>query len=187
MAAPTFDSGPLADVNWYEDGFRAALVFVRQLRHPPGEFWPMLIEPELLEKWAPFRPDRRLDSVGAASFTMVDGSGETLEAVVEQVIEDSVLEFTWAKDIIRWDLTATETGTLLTLHHKVEAPDDIPGAAAGWHLCLYNAEAILDGEDARDMVGENAMAFGWQDLHDAYEKRLHAQGKGWPTDEIMKS
>ena len=48
----------------------------------------------------------------------------------------------------------------------------VPKVAAGWHICLVVAERLLDGHPIGPIVGENAMRFGWQALHDAYAERL---------------
>jgi hypothetical protein len=47
-----------------------------------------------------------------------------------------------------------------------------PKAAAGWHLCLDVAERLLDGDDVEPIRGQEAMAHGWQELHDQYAERL---------------
>jgi uncharacterized protein YndB with AHSA1/START domain len=53
----------------------AGRVFVRELRHSPERIWSALTERRELREWAPFDPDRDLDTVGAATLTTAGGDG----------------------------------------------------------------------------------------------------------------
>ena len=103
---------------------------------------------------------------------MIDGQGTTLPATVTRSEPPTLLEYTWGDDVLRWQLDATEHGTRLTLTHTTDDPTMMPKAAAGWHICLVVAERLLDGRPIGPIVGEEAMKYGWQDLHDAYAKVL---------------
>jgi hypothetical protein len=48
----------------------------------------------------------------------------------------------------------------------------MPKVAAGWHLCLVVADHVLAGETVQPIVGDDAMRYGWQDLHDRYANVL---------------
>jgi len=50
----------------------------------------------------------------------------------------------------------------------VQAPGWAPKVAAGWHLCLVVLDQLLAGEPIGPIVGQEAMRFDWQDLHDRY-------------------
>jgi uncharacterized protein YndB with AHSA1/START domain len=58
----------------------------------------------------------------------------------------ALLEYTWGTDLLRWKLAAIDSGTRLTLRHRVEDREWAPKVAAGWHLCLAVAEHLLDGQ-----------------------------------------
>lgn len=182
-----FDPGPLADVSWHKDGFRATLVMARELGHAPEAIWPLLTLPEHLKLWSPFEPDRALDTVGPVTLKMVDGS-EVVEqsAQVLQVVDNRVLDLEWNKDLLRWDLTPTEQGTQISLHHRVENPEWVARVAAGWHLCLLNADRILRDEEPYDLIGGKAMEYGWQELFEAYQAELDSAGKDNLLDEVMR-
>ena len=168
-----FDPGPLAEVATELGDRTWTLVFVRDLRHPPALVWAALTEPEQLDEWAPFVADRDLGSPGDATLTMVDGDvREDLPATVIRAEPPRLLEYTWGEDRLRWELEPTPGGTRLTLRHVATDPDLIPKVAAGWHLCLVVAERLLDGEPIGPIRGQDAMNYGWEDLHDAYAKRL---------------
>lgn len=183
MDRTTFDPGPLAEVDSQASDDRWTLVFVRDLRHPPDKVWAALTEPAQLREWSPYTADRGLGHVGGATLTMVDGDApEDLPAQVIRAETPTLLEYTWGTDLLRWELTATDSGTRLTLRHTVEDREFVPKVAAGWHLCLVVAEHLLDGQPIGPIRGEHARDYGWEELHDAYAKKLAIPTAG-PTDD----
>jgi uncharacterized protein YndB with AHSA1/START domain len=169
----TFNPTPLAPVDREAQDGRWTLVFVREFRHPPEKVWAALTDPDQLDAWSPFRSDRSLATTGPATLTMVDGDEEVpLAANVLRAEPPALLEYTWDEDRLRWELTATDGGTRLVLHHTVQAEGWIPKVAAGWHLCFDVAEHLLDGDPVPVVRGQAAMAHGWHDLHDAYAAKL---------------
>ena len=174
MNRMSYQPGPLAEVDRAatDDG-RWTLVFVRDLRHPPAKVWAALTEPGQLSEWAPFVADRDLGSVGDATLTMIDGDvSEAMAASVRRVEPPTLLEYTWGKDLLRWELAPTGSGTRLTLRHTVQDEDWLPKVAAGWHICLDVAERLLDGRPIGPIRGSEAMNFGWGELNDSYAARL---------------
>jgi hypothetical protein len=65
-----------------------------------------------------------------------------------------------------------DAGTRLSLRHTVRDQSWLPKVAAGWQLCLVVAEHLLDGQPIDPIRGEDAMNYGRQELHDAYEEAL---------------
>jgi len=174
MNRMSYQPGPLAEVDRAatDDG-RWTLVFVRDLRHPPAKVWAALTEPGQLSEWAPFVADRDLGSVGDATLTMIDGDvSEAMAASVRRVEPPTLLEYTWGKDLLRWELAPTGSGTRLTLRHTVQDEDWLPKVAAGWHICLDVAERLLDGRPIGPIRGSEAMNFGWGELNESYAARL---------------
>jgi uncharacterized protein YndB with AHSA1/START domain len=172
----SFDPGPLAEVSYRHEDDRWTLVFVRALRHPPERVWAALTEPGQICAWAPYTADRNLARPGAATLTMIDGdTAEDLSAEVTRAEPPLLLEYTWGTDVLRWELAPTEAGTDLTLHHTVAGADWLAKAAAGWHLCLFVAERLLDGAPMGPIRGRAAMDYGWQELNDAYAAQLRVQ------------
>lgn len=173
MSRTTFEPGPLAEVSSRAADGRWTLVFVWMLRHPPETVWKALTEPEELRRWAPYTADRDLSTTGEATLTMIDGETEQdLPARVIRAEAPTLLEHTWATDLLRWELTPTDTGTRLTLRHTVDDHEWTPKVAAGWHLCLVVAELLLEGEPIEPIRGEDALNYGWEELHDAYAAKL---------------
>jgi uncharacterized protein YndB with AHSA1/START domain len=181
MTRPTFEPGPLADVECHGDEGRWTLMFVRTLRHSPEKLWAALTDPAQLREWAPYTADRNLSTPGDATLTMIDGdTSEDLPAQVTRAEPPTLLEYTWGTDVVRWELAPLGSGTRLTLRHTVEDRAWVPKAAAGWHLCLTVAEHLLDGQPIAPIRGENARNHGWEELHDAYSDKLAIAGTGWP-------
>jgi uncharacterized protein YndB with AHSA1/START domain len=132
-----------------------------------------LTEPDQLREWAPFNAERDLASTGPATLTMIDGDTEVrLDATVLRVEEPTLLEYLWGDDLLRWELTPTDTGTRLTLNHTTAQRSGVPMMAAGWHLCLDVMSHLLDGEPIGPIRGSDALEFGWRQLHDEYADRL---------------
>jgi uncharacterized protein YndB with AHSA1/START domain len=149
------------------------LMFQRDLRHPPAKVWAALTDPSQLDRWSPFAASRDLSAGGPVTLTMIDGETRVpMEAKVLRAEPPVLLEYTWGDDLLRWELEPLPSGTRLTLHHTVQAPDWLPKAAAGWHICLDVCEQLLNGADVRAIRGQEAMNHGWQELHDRYEKTL---------------
>jgi uncharacterized protein YndB with AHSA1/START domain len=179
MNRTTFEPGPLAEVDSRASGDRWTLVFFRHLRHPPEKVWAALTAPDQLRAWSPYTADRDLGEPGDVTLTMIDGEvAEDLQGVVTRAEPPTVLEYTLGDDLVRWELTSTDSGTQLTLQHTVDSRSSLPRAAAGWHLCLVVAEHLLDGDPIAPIRGEDARNFGWEQLHDAYAEKLAIAGNG---------
>jgi uncharacterized protein YndB with AHSA1/START domain len=164
---------PTGAVEARRDGDRWTLVLVRELAHPPRRVWNALTDPGELRAWAPFDADRDLGTTGPATLTMAGGDGsERSHVTVRRAEPPRTLEYTWDQDVLRWELEPTATGTRLTLRHTVEEPEWVPRVASGWHICLDVADRMLSGRAVGRIVGEEAKAYGWEELHAAYAAAL---------------
>ena len=172
----TFEPSPVGH-RVERDGW--TLVFVRDLKHPRARVWEALTDPDHLDAWSPFRPDRDLGSTGPATLTMVDGAQEVDTATsVEKADPPNLLEYRWGDDLLRWELAETDDGTRLTLRHTVQARNMMPKVAAGWHLCLDVADRLLAGDPVPVIRGAEAKNHGWQELADAYAAKLNVGEDG---------
>jgi uncharacterized protein YndB with AHSA1/START domain len=179
MRKNAYQPGPRGEVSARAGGDRWTLVFVRELRHPPGVVWRALTDPTQLSHWAPFDADRDLGQPGAATLTMADvggARGESSLAQVRRAEPPRLLEYTWDKDVLRWQLEPTPAGTRLTLEHTLADRTWLPKVAAGWHICLDVADALLSGQPIGRIVAADAMNHGWQRLHDEYAEHLGLPG-----------
>ncbi|GAA2876970.1 hypothetical protein Acy02nite_06730 [Actinoplanes cyaneus] len=157
------------DAEVVADGDRWTLILIRELRQPPEQVWPALVDPARLDRWAPFSAGRSLADTGATTLTTVDGDERsTLPAVVHRAEPPHLLEYSWGEDLLRWELAPSGTGTRLTLRHTLADRDMDAMVAAGWHLCGDVLQRLLDGEPVTAIRGRDAMNHGWPELRDRY-------------------
>ena len=176
-----YQPGAAAGAEVRQDGGKWTLVFVRELKHPPSKVWVALTDPSHLREWAPFDAERDLGSTGTVRLSMVGGpSEEPLESDIRHADQPRLLEYTWADDVLRWELEATESGTRLTLFHTVGDPTWLPKVAAGWHICLDVAERALDGHPLGRIAAGEAKRFGWERLNAEYAEHFGVENTGWP-------
>jgi uncharacterized protein YndB with AHSA1/START domain len=156
------------------------LVLVRDLKHPPAKVWTAITDPDHLKQWAPFDSDRSLGSVGTANLTTVGAPKPMVsETQIKRADAPKVLEYSWGKQDLRWELEAISTGTRLTLWHNIDK-NFIAMGAAGWHICFDVMDRLIAGEPIGRMVGPAAMQFeGWQRLHVEYAKQFGVELPKW--------
>jgi uncharacterized protein YndB with AHSA1/START domain len=153
---------------------RHALRFERRLAHPVEKVWRALTEPGEMSRWFPATPEwdlvpgakivfRFREEAPVDDMTQADFEGE-----VVAVEPPRLLEFTWADELLRWELAPDGDGTLLTF---TTAFDDLGKAsrdAAGWDVCLEVLEAALDG---REVAWDDQMK-RWNELFPGYVESL---------------
>jgi uncharacterized protein YndB with AHSA1/START domain len=167
-----------------QDG-RWTLRFTRRLAHPREKVWRAVTEPEHLAVWYPQQivGERR----AGAPLRFVSSGGEGFDGRMLVFDPPAVLEFTWGADLLRIELAADGTGTLLTL---IDTFDDLGKAArdaAGWHECL--------GRLASDLDGARPGPWGqpWRQLHQVYASQLGPDAAtigppaGWEEDAARRA
>lgn len=141
------------------------LRFSRELAHPADVVWRALTEPEQLAAWFPqhvsgeWRVGARLHF---GSQLVPDFDGEVL-----QVNEPRLLEFRWGTDVLRFEITPTAEGCMLTLTDTFTEQGKAARDAAGWHVCLDALEKALGGTDAPAPSHD-----GWAAAHERYVARF---------------
>ena len=180
----------LADGRW-------TVILTRELGHPVKRVWEALTEPGQLRQWAPFTTDRDLGTTGEVTITMLDGdeSDQPAEVSVTRgqtgqgepggrevdsssdtsqpgyVLEADpphLLVYRWGDDVLRWELASTEDGTRLILKHTLDDEGFSSAVAAGWHLCLDVADALMKGVPFGPVTGSRAKDYGWDELNHRY-------------------
>ncbi len=146
---------------------------------PAARVWDYITEPELLARWSPIVPDRPLTVVGPAH-SQESPEAPAAEARVIEVESGTVLRHAWGMGEVLWELTESEVGAAgggvesshLALTQTFAQQDLVPMTAAGWHVCFAVLSLVLDGQDVERVVGEDAMAVGWDALRDAYVRNF---------------
>lgn len=132
----------LALIEKVENNYTAR--YERYLKHSVEEVWSYLTDNDNLPKWfSELRVDE-LRKGGVIKFDMGDGTFEELTILDLEL--NSVLEYTWGEDIVRFELSEEADGCLLVLLEKINTiTDHTPRDLAGWHVCLDVIEFLLDG------------------------------------------
>jgi uncharacterized protein YndB with AHSA1/START domain len=176
MTEPTdqheYEPSPLAAVYVSPEPERWTLIFTRILSHPVNRVWEVLTEPGQLRQWAPYVPDRDLATVGPAELSMQDDSAAVLDGAVLAADPPQLLIHLWGTDQLRWELTGTDDGTTLTLRQRFAIESTASALAAGWHICLDVADALMKDVPFGPVVGERAREFGWDELNSQYADAL---------------
>lgn len=145
----------LGTVHDTADG-RYELRFERQLRHPPEKVWRAITEWEHLKAWFPAVVDFELRTGARLRFGVTPEQVRRYGLPADQVSEGEVLrvdppvllEFSWDKEVLRWELSPDGAGGCRLLFTNIVDDRDITApAAAGWHAGLEVLEAQLDGRE----------------------------------------
>ncbi len=133
----------LARIKKDKDGYIAR--FERHLHYSVKEVWSWLTENEKLVQWFTELSVDDLREGGSIKFDMQNGSFEEMK-ILELKME-SVLEYTWGEDIVRFELGPELQGCQLVLIEKIKrVTDHTPRDLAGWHVCLAVVQALMDGK-----------------------------------------
>lgn len=123
--------------------------YERRLKHSVEKVWASLTENEKLAKWF---SELRVDDLregGSIKFDMQDGTFE--EMTILELKTNSVLEYTWGEDRVRFELYPEPGGCrLVFIEFMTKLTDHTPKDLAGWHVCLDVIEALLDGGTIED-------------------------------------
>lgn len=132
----------IAHIEKVENGF--TVTYERHLNHSVEEVWSYLTDNDKLPKWFSELRVEELREGGVIKFDLGDGTFE--ELTILELNMNSVLEFTWWPDSVRFELSEESGGCLLLLIEKIHTiTDHTPKDLAGWHVCLDVIQALLDG------------------------------------------
>ncbi|MBZ4222354.1 SRPBCC family protein [Bacillus wiedmannii] len=139
--------------------------FERYFSYSIEEVWSVLTENSKLKKWMSNLQIESLKTGGIIKFDMMDGSFINIDILECQV--NSVLEFTWDKDRVRFEIHKEESGTLLLLKEYIHVvTDHTPKDIAGWHICLNLFSSVLEGEEKEFSKDE------WQQWFETYKDKI---------------
>ncbi|NMO15308.1 hypothetical protein HPC49_53300 [Pyxidicoccus fallax] len=127
-------------------GNQVELRFERRLAHPPEKVWRALTEAKELAQWFPARIEGRREAGAELRFFFEEGEPSTGKISVFD--PPRLLEYTWEGDRLRWELRPEGAGCLLVFTTIPGDRANVARDATGWHICLDNLEAGLDGNPA---------------------------------------
>ncbi|RAN90241.1 activator of Hsp90 ATPase 1 family protein [Bacillus sp. SRB_28] len=153
----------LAEIEKQTDGY--IVKFERQFSYTIEEVWSVLTENSKLKKWMSNLQIENLKTGGIIKFDMMDGSFLNIDILECQL--NSVLEFTWDKDRVRFEIHKEENGSLLLLKEYIhELTDHTPKDIAGWHICLDLFSSVLEEEEKEFSKNE------WQQWFEKYKDKI---------------
>ncbi|PFB31960.1 activator of Hsp90 ATPase 1 family protein [Bacillus cereus] len=139
--------------------------FERQFSYTIEEVWSVLTENSKLKKWMSNLQIESLKTGGIIKFDMMDGSFINIDILECQL--NTVLEFSWGKDRVRFEIHKEEQGTLLLLKEYIhEFTDHTPKDIAGWHICLNLFSSVLEGKEKEFSKDE------WQQWFETYKDKI---------------
>lgn len=155
---PSGATSPMGTLRLERGGW--TLHYERLLAHPREKVWRALTESEHLRHWMPadIVGERRAGAALELPFWPEHVERYDIEQPVmdgEILVWDppSVFEFTWDVDRLRFELSAVPEGTQLRFTTWLRDPDaPTEGAAAGYHTCLDELAALLDGSPLTPLV-----------------------------------
>ncbi|PFE55654.1 activator of Hsp90 ATPase 1 family protein [Bacillus cereus] len=140
--------------------------FDRYFSYSIEEVWSVLTDNNKLKKWMSNLQIENLKTGGIIKFDMMDGS--LLNIDILECKLNSVLEFTWDKDRVRFEIHKEENGSLLLLKEYIhELTDHTPKDIAGWHICLDLFSSVLEGEEKEFSKNE------WEQWFERYKDKIH--------------
>ena len=152
----------IADIKEDIDGL--LVKWERKTNQSVEAVWAMLTDNNKLGKWFEELRAGDLRKGGFMKFYIPDVMDEKLN--IMDFKPNSVLEFDWFGDVIRFELYPEDDGCTLILLEKVKTiTEQTKKDLAGWHVCLDVIIALLDGKTfQRDDA--------WKDWHEKYTEKL---------------
>jgi hypothetical protein len=144
-----------------------ALVMEVDVAGTADQLWSAVTDPEVLARWSPVVPDRPLTSEGPA-LARENPTDDPVAADVLGTAGSHAVTHRWGEATIGWMVDDRQ----VDLQMRLEDPSQAPAAAAGWHVCLAVLDAQMDGQDQERIVGEDALAYGWEQLRARYAEEL---------------
>jgi uncharacterized protein YndB with AHSA1/START domain len=137
-----------------DDDGRPVLRFERRFAHPPEKVWRALTDPDHLRAWFPAVVDFDLAPGAKLRFGPTPeqrrryGSSEDTYGTLVRADRPHLLEYTWERDLLRWELRPdTGGGSVLVFTHVCDDRDSVAAHAAGWHAGLDVVRDQLDGRE----------------------------------------
>ena len=153
----------IAKVEKHNDEFIAT--FERHINHPKVNVWEMLTQNDRLSLWFDELRVAELKKGGYLTFNMGDGSFERMDIIDFE--EQSIIEFTWDDNFVRFELIEESGGCNLVLIERInEITEQTMKDLAGWHVCLDVIISILDGEKIEDRIED------WKVWYEKYRELL---------------
>lgn len=157
---------------------KPALRFERRYSHPMERVWRAISDPSEMARWFPSNVEG--DRAAGADLIFVDDAqraaarevgqptradGPMFRGAVVTYDPPNVFSFTWGGELLRFELVADGTGTVLLFTHVLSHQSVAARIGSGWHMCLGALDRLLGAPDA-DGDGDG------MDVYDDYLDRV---------------
>jgi uncharacterized protein YndB with AHSA1/START domain len=131
----------LAVIEKSQIGYEVRLDF--HMKGSVKEVWSWLTENEKLKQWFAELSIEELRKGGRILFDMSDGTFEEMEIL--EMMEQSLLAFTWTEDAVSFELHKEAQGCLLIFKESItKLTSHTPKDIAGWHMCLKVISSLIE-------------------------------------------
>lgn len=117
--------------------------FERQLKHSASEIWSYLTENEKLALWFSELRIEDLREGGLIKFDMQNGT--FVDMKITELQHQSTFEFTWAEDLVRFELYPNSEGCLLILNETLQTLTPHTPLRSRWLACLSRSDPASFG------------------------------------------
>ena len=148
------------------------VTFSRRLAHTPEHVWAAITEPEHLDAWFPTRIVGDRAAGAPLRFEFRNGEGEDFEGEMLAFEPPRQLALRWGDEILRFDIRPDGDGSVLDVDVSFDDKGKAARDAAGWHVCLDNLGAHLDGAPHPDAQDDKNR---WKPVFDHYVATFPAE------------
>ncbi|MBC1473025.1 hypothetical protein HB852_00145 [Listeria grandensis] len=122
------------------------MTFELELNSELSKVWELIATTKGFAQWF---PELSIGESGVDGLILFDfGNGEYEEMTITAYEPKSVLQYTWDKNMVRFELLQQGTGTILRFTEDiVELTTHTPRDIAGWYMCLQKIRGILENEN----------------------------------------
>lgn len=138
--------------------------YVNEFHRAPEKVWDSITNNEHLKKWMAHLEIVDLRKDGIMLFHYNDGSGKFEEMKITDFEDQSVIEFQWGEDIVRFEVIPTNDGCKLTMKEFINhLTDHTPKDLAGWQVCLMHLSNVITDESREILHNE------WEKWYEEYK------------------
>jgi uncharacterized protein YndB with AHSA1/START domain len=149
---------------------RPVVRFVRTFPHPVSRVWDAITDPARLAQWFPTTVEfDELGPGGPITFRFAEDRFPAMEGTFREVDPPRRLSFTWADDVLTFELEERQGGAACRLAFSValDSADKAARDAAGWDDCLDMLGMVVAGAaPERPWKSES-----WQTRYDQYKRQ----------------
>lgn len=121
--------------------------YVNEYRQSPEKVWDSITNNEHFKKWMAHLEIVDLRKNGKMLFNYNDGSGKFEEMKITDYENQSVIEFEWGEDTVRFEVLPTDVGSKLIMKEFINhLTDHTPKDLAGWQVCLMHLSNVITDE-----------------------------------------